>query len=568
MGDSTMTMPENLLDWLDARISLAGATDEFSISLPKRPANDIDAMLIVRHADWGASDAAPKALELISATNDCHVLGRTRNRVLLRFADRRLKEVATDLEKKPDDPLHTHQLASGRTWIVNFIDPNTTKALHIGHLRNIAVGHSLACLAEAGGITVVRQIRVGDYGRNMGEAMAGYLAYGDGRTPLSTGIPGDRLVGECYARYVATLTPRPDASPADVSLTREGHVAKDEAERVLEQWRDGHEEVRQLFSNVRQWVLDGHAATYDRLGVRIDRTLFESEHLDHASAMIERGLETGLFRRAADGAIVYDTGDPEYERFLLVRPDGFPTQHLRYIATWSATRRLFDGAHSVDVQGSEWRHMGKYTERILREMIHVPHERHPETDIIYEMVVSESGVIKSSKGDALLIEDILDGIIASEAMKDLHRHHDRVVRDEVAPIVALSHFLTRPVGERMMMGSGIFTDPAGVGWQLARAWTHAWHPAYDGCPAPAVDETDYRFLVVRSSMHRRLLADSIAQEQVLPLMRFHVRLANWFTATKPTAPLARSMRSILGEGLVALGLHPTGVPHKVNGLSV
>lgn len=558
-----MTVPGNLLDWLDARISLAGATDELSVTLPKLPTSGRDAMLIIRHAAWGASDAASQALELIAATDECRVLGRRRNRFDIRFADHMLEEVATDLERKPGDPLHTHRVGSGQAWVVNFIDPNTTKALHIGHLRNIAVGHSLASLAEAGGIAVTRQIRVGDYGRNMGEAMAGYLAYGDGRTPLSTGIPGDRLVGECYAHYVATLAPQPDAPSADAALTREGHVTQDAAERLLEQWREGDEEATQLFSDVRQWVLDGHAATYDRLGVTVDRTLFESEHLDHASAMVMRGLETGLFRRTTDGAIVYDTGDPEYERFLLVRPDGFPTQHLRYIATWSATRRLYDGVHSVNVQGSEWRHMGKYTERILREMIHLPHERHPASDIIYEMVVSESGVIKSSKGNALLVDDILDEIIASGPMNELQRRHDCVVRDEVAPIVALSHFLTRPVGQRMMIGSGAFTDPAGAGWQLARAWAHAWHPANDGCPAPAVDEADYRFLVVQSSLHRRLLAQSIAQRQVLPLMRFHVRLASWFTTTKLTAPLARSMRSILGEGLVALGLHPTGAPREV-----
>lgn len=559
-----MTAPDNLLDWLETRVSLAGATNELSVTVPKGPVRGRDAALIIRHPTWGASDVAVRALKSIAATGQCDVLGRRRNSVHIRFADHMVEEVATDLEGGLGDPLHTHQVESGQAWVVNFIDPNTTKALHIGHLRNIAIGHSLASLAEAGGIAVTRQIRVGDYGRNMGEAMAGYVFHGNGRTPLSTGMPGDRLVGECYARYVAGLTPQPDGPSADAALTREGHVARDAAERLLEQWRGGDAEVMQLFSDVRQWVLEGHAATYDRLGVTIDRTVFESEHLDHASAMIERGLETGLFRRTADGAIVYDTGDPEYERFLLVRPDGFPTQHLRYIATWSATRGLYDGAHSVNVQGSEWRHMGRYTEKILRETIERPEERHPATDIIYEMVVSESGVIKSSKGNALLVDDILDEIVASAAMNELQGFNDQIVPDEVAPIVALSHFLARPVGQRMMMRPRAFTDPAGAGWRLARAWARAWQPEFDGCPDPAVDDAEYRFLVVRSSLHRRLVAQSIARKQVLPLMRFHVGLADWFTASSATAPLSRSMRGILGTALVALGLHPTGAPRKAH----
>ena len=549
----------NPLDWLDARVSLAGAADELVAAVPQRPDRNKDATLIVRHSAWGASDAARDAVERIGATGDCRVLRSDGDRLHVRFADRLLEALATRLEARPKDPLCTRRLRNGRVWVVNFIDPNTTKALHIGHLRNIAVGHSLAGAAEACGIPVTRQIRVGDYGRNMGEAMAGYLAYGGERTPESSGIRGDRLVGECYTRYVVALAPQPDASPADAALTREGHVAGDAAERLLERWRAGEEQAVRLFGDLRRWVLEGHEATYGRLGVSIDRTLLESEQLDHAATIVEQGLDTGLFRRAGSGATVYDTGDPEYERFLLERADGFPTQHLRYIATWSATRRLYDGAHTINIMGSEWRHMGKYTESILRE-IHPPQERHPASDIIYEMVVSESGVVKSSKGGALLIDDILDEILACESMDELRRRHDRVVVEDVAAIVALSRCLTEPVHQRMKIRPGAFIDAAGPGWQLARAWAQAWDPAYDGQLAPDVDDPDYRFLVVRSSLHRRLLANCVAQEQVLPLMRFHIHLANWFTSATPSARLARAMRSVLGEGLVALGLHPTGIP--------
>lgn len=558
-----MTSKGNLLDRLDTRISLAGAADELSVVVPQAPLSGRDATLVVRHATWGASDEAPRALESIAAVSDWQVLSRKRNRVHLRFDDHLLEAAATDLEEQQTDPFHTTQIGSGQAWVFNFIDPNTTKALHIGHLRNIAVGQSLACMAEAAGVGVTRQIRVGDYGRNMGEAMAGYLAHGDGRTPSSTGMPGDRLVGECYSRYVGNLGHQQDTPPSDAALTREGRVAQDAAECLLERWREGDEEIRQLFATIRKWVLDGHSATYDRLGVAIDRTVFESEHLGHADALVRRGLETELFRRTEDGAIVYETGDSEYERFLLVRPDGFPVQHLRYIATWSSTRHLYDGAHSVNVQGSEWRHMGKYTAQILGQLIERPDERHPASDIIYEMVISGSGVIKSSKGNAPLVDDILDEIIASESMIKLQQSHDRLAPEEVAPIVALSHFLARPVGERMMMGPDVFSDPAGAGWKLATAWATAWDPAYDGAPAPAVHDDDYRFLVVRSFRYRQLLAQCVAQHQVLPFVRYLTHLAGWFATTEVTAPMARVMRSILGEGIVTLGLHPTGDPREV-----
>lgn len=559
-----MTTVENPLDWLEARLAAAGAGDEVGVRAPDLPDGESDVVALVRHREWRDSPAGRRVLDDALDADGCRVVRRDGARIRCRFDDAVLDDLARRLEAGGPDPLRTRSLGEGRAWVVNFIDPNTTKALHIGHLRNIAVGQSLACAAEAGGVAVTRQVRVGDYGRSVGEAMAGYLAYGDGRTPDSAGMAGDQLVGDCYARFVAALGPQPEAVPADAALTREGYVARDVADELLERWHDGDEAAQRLFYELRQWVLDGHDATYARLGVRVDRTLFESELLDRCDAIEEEGLARGFLRRAESGALVYDTGDPDYERYLLSRSDGFPTQHLRYLATWSATRDLYDGARTINVLGIEWRHMVRYTARLVAEL-HPPGERHPHKDIEHEMVVSDSGVIKSSKGNAVLIEDILDEIADCEAMAQLQKRHGHVGPDDVAPLVALARFLGDPVHRRITMRPDAFVDPAGPGWLLAEAWGRAWDPSYDGDPAPDLGgDPAYRFLVVRSAVHRRLLANCIDREEVLPLVRYHLHLARWFVGATVTPPLARVMRSVLGEGLVALGLHPTGVPRVLD----
>jgi arginyl-tRNA synthetase len=559
-----MTLPDNPFDLLDKRVTFAGAAAELTPSIPQRPEGDKDATLVIRRPGWGASDAARQVMHRIGSSSGCRVLRNDGERLHVRFDDPWLELLAAGLEQRRSDPLRTRALRCGQAWVVNFVDPNTTKALHIGHLRNIAVGHSLASVAEAGGIAVTRQIQVGDWGRSVGEAMAGYLAFGEGRTPESSGIRGDRLVGECYARYVSSQATEPEDSAVDAALARERNVARDLADELLERCRLGEEDAVRLFEELRGWVLDGHDATYARLGVVVDRMLFESELLDALASIVAHGLRTGLFRRADSGATVYDTDDPEYEHFLLARPDGFPTQHLRYLVTWSVTRELYGAAHTICVSGSEWRHMVKYTARILREL-HPPSERHPKSDAVYEMVVSESGVVKSSKGNVLLLDEILDEVLVCEAMDALERCHAHVVREQLGPLVALSHFLAESPHKRMTIRPEAFVDSTGPGWRLARAFARAWDPVYDGPPDPDVEDPAYRFLAVRSSLHRRLVATGIAQERVLPLMRFHVDLATWFLETTPTARLARAMRSVLGEGLVALGLHPTGCARALEG---
>lgn len=554
-----MTTMDNVLDWIEQRLAGVDPSADTLATVPDRPDPGSDTHLLMRHRGWETTDAGRRALDHLAATGECREVGREGNRILLRVDDGALEGLAARLEEGGADSLRTRELRRGRSWVVNFIDPNTTKALHIGHLRNIAVGQSLACAAEAGGVAVTRQVRVGDYGRSVGEAMAGYLAHGGGRTPESSAIQGDHLVGDCYSRYVAGLGPQPETPAADAALTREGHVARDAADELLARWREGDAEVVRLFQDLRRWVIEGHEATYARLGVEVDRTLFESELLHHGEAIVDLGLERGFLRRAESGAVVYDTGDPEYERFLLVRTDGFPTQHLRYLATWSSTRHLYHGARTINVLGIEWRHMVKYTAEIVAEL-HPPEERHPHRDVVHEMVVSDSGVIKSSKGNAVLIDDILAEIAGCEAMAELCRAHGRVTPEEVAPVVAMGRFLADPVHRRITMRPDAFTSDAGPGWQLARAWLRAWDPAHDGPPDPDLDDADYRSLVVRSSLHRRLLANAIDQEEVLPLVRFHLHQARWFCGVPPVPPLARAMRSVLGEGLVALGLHPTGAP--------
>src|SRR5665647_1034552 len=73
----------------------------------------------------------------------------------------------------------TRDLLKDVPYIVDFCDPSPTTALHAGYLRNIALGHALASALEAAGAHVARQTQIADAGRDMGEAMAGYLRYAE-----------------------------------------------------------------------------------------------------------------------------------------------------------------------------------------------------------------------------------------------------------------------------------------------------------------------------------------------------------------------------------------------------
>jgi len=550
----------NLLDELEERIQALGAQHAVVAIVPFRPAA-VDVRLERRDPDWVDSPAGRRALTALPASDEPFGV---------RLADARLAQLGDVLERGEPDPLSTRAVAPDARWVVNFGDPNTTKALHVGHLRNIAIGNAVASAAAALGSDVVRQSRVGDFGRSMGEAMAGYVAYGGGRVPGRDGVKGDSLIGECYLRYVRSLPARAAATVGDerepglgdAALSRERVVHRDMAEELLARWGAGDPSARRLFDQVRDWVVDGHAATYARLGVRVDRTLFESEFLAHAEALVQEGLERGAIERGADAATLYPTGEEAYPQLLLHRRDGFPTQHLRYVATYDATRPLLDGARSVAVFGSEWRGLIRSCEALLR-LLRPGEQVHPTDNLMHEMVLGDGGAaVKSSRGGALLVDDLIERVAGADPVVGLARRHERLDAEQLSRIVLLGFFLGRPLQERMTLTLDELLDARrNVGWSLAQAWARACDPRHDGAPDPEPQDAGYRFVLVQSQRHRRLLARCVEELELLPFVRFHYHLTRWFAGVQATPRIARAMRSVLGEGLTALGLaEPAVVP--------
>jgi arginyl-tRNA synthetase len=536
---------DNLLDRLDALAAAHGGGVTFSAL--QRPA-DVDLTAIAHRKDWVDG---PEGGALRDAMGAVAAVARKGGRLTLRLADEPLAELGAALEGGSPEPLPTRDLAADARWLVDFSNPNATKALHVGHLRDLALGHAIAAIGTAAGADVVRESQVGDCGRSMGEAMAGWVRFGGGVTPAAAGRKGDRLVGEWYAHYVASLDGRAAAGSPD-ALAREGHEHDDLAEHLLRRWRAGDAEATALLATIRDWVLEGHDATLDRLGIAFDRVLLESDYAAEMDATTQAALDVGVATRTPSGSIVHETGRPEYPDLLLNRPDGFPTQHLRYIALWRAIGPSLEGVRTIGVGGDEWEAMMTYAEDVLRGLC-PPEHVHPQTSVWHGMVTVEGAVVKSSGGGGLLLDDLLDRLAGADAL--VAATHERVDADRLAAIAALGFCLGRPAGKRLTIDPARLLDAdANAGWAMARAWAHATDPRRDGDPDPDPADRDYRFLLVQSQIHRQLLRLALERLDALALMRFYAHLSGWYLDAAPTPRLARAMRAVLGAGLEALGL--------------
>ena len=564
---SSLTARDVLDRLLQALIALAPRAS-FSVIPLHNPRKGADAQIFGAGARGFESRGVgtvglTAAREALAALPDVAAVRARADSLTVRFADASIARLGERLEAGDEGVLDARDLLGGAEVVVNFCDANPTKALHVGHLRNIALGQALAGAMAAAGARVTRQSQVSDYCRSMGEALAGYMELPEPTTPRSLGVKSDHFVGECFGRYAAravngagTFADRAEGSD-DPALSAEAAVRDDLAERLLERRSAGDPEIVERWRQLRGWALAGQEETLAALGVSIDRLVYESDSRPLTRWMLDRGVAGGVLTRTQSGAVVYETRDAEYPRLLLARADGFPTQHLRTVALWRGLHETLGETRTIELVGEEWQAYVRYHERLMHgEGKPSRRERHPTDNVIYGMVTVEGGAVKSSNGRPPLIDGTLERLTASPALKELAaRSEGRFGARGLAALVTLGFYLGRPTRKPVDLTLTEMLDlTGGVGWELARAAVSAWDPRHDGPPDPAPEDGEYRHAVMQSEVHRRLLARAVEQLDVYELARFYGHLSRRHLAGEANARTARAMRTLLAAGLGALGL--------------
>ena len=218
--------------------------------------------------------------------------------------------------------------------LVEYSSPNTNKPLHLGHIRNNLLGYAVAQILEASGQRVVKTQIINDRGIHICKSMVAWQKYGDGATPESTGLKGDKLVGNYYVRFdqeykkeMATLVAK-GKSEDEAKVEAPLFVA---AQKMLRDWEAGTPEVVDLWKTMNGWVYKGFDVTYKNLGVSFDSLYYESDTYLLGKTLIEEGLAKNILFKKEDGSVWIDLTEDGLDEKLLLRSDGtavYMTQDL------------------------------------------------------------------------------------------------------------------------------------------------------------------------------------------------------------------------------------------------
>jgi arginyl-tRNA synthetase len=202
--------------------------------------------------------------------------------------------------------------SNGQKVVIESASPNTNKPLHLGHLRNIFLGHAVSQILQAAGYEVYKVNLVNDRGIHICKSMVAYQHWGQGSTPESTGLKGDHLVGKCYVQFeqayqaqVAKLTQ--ELGDKEQAI-KQAPILK-EAQAMLQLWEAGDPDVVALWEKLNNWVYQGFEITYRQLDITFDKVYYESQVYLLGKEVVAEGLKKDIFYRKQDGSIWVDLTD-------------------------------------------------------------------------------------------------------------------------------------------------------------------------------------------------------------------------------------------------------------------
>ena len=191
------------------------------------------------------------------------------------------------------------------TVLIESPGPNTNKPLHLGHIRNMLLGNSLANLLEFGWFNVKKVDIVNDRGIHICKSMLAYQLRGENTQPDKK---SDHFVGDRYVKYSIEK----DKNPA----------LEEQIQEMLVKWENGDKQVRDLWNTMRQWSIDGMQQTYSRYGTYIEKAYCESDHYLTGKNLIIKKEEEWVFTKDEKGNIIYDFENDTYGKKVLLRHDG------------------------------------------------------------------------------------------------------------------------------------------------------------------------------------------------------------------------------------------------------
>jgi arginyl-tRNA synthetase len=343
--------------------------------------------------------------------------------------------------------------------MLEYSSPNTNKPLHLGHVRNILLGNSVASILKANGYPIVQLNLVNDRGIHICKSMIAWQKWGNGETPQSSGIKGDHLIGKYYVLFDQKLKAEINAAIAqgqDEALAIKESELMLETREMLRKWEAGDDEVLQLWNLLNSWTYDGFDETYRRMGISFDETQYESKTYLLGKKIVAEGLKNGVLYEKDDHSIWIDLTAEGLDEKLLLRSDGTSVYITQDIGTAVMRHEKFHAEKMIYIVGNEQDYHFEVLKLSLKKLGYLWADTIQH--LSYGMVELPHGKMKSREGTVVDADDLMDNmvetatIMAHELGKiDEMTQNESAVLCETIAFGALKYFILKVDPKKKMM---------------------------------------------------------------------------------------------------------------------
>jgi len=298
--------------------------------------------------------------------------------------------------------------SSQKALMVEYSSPNTNKPLHLGHIRNNLLGHSISEIYKATGKPVIKTQIINDRGIHICKSMLAWQKFGQGEIPESSGLKGDHLAGKYYVKfdqeYKKQISELVEQGLSEEKAKKEAPILL-EAQAMLRKWEAKDPEVMALWHKMNGWVYKGFKETYKNLGVNFDKNYYESETYLLGKKIVEEGLKKDIFYQKEDGSVWADLSDEGLDEKLLLRADGTSVYITQDIGTAVQRFEDFDIDSHIYVVGNEQDYHFQVLFLILKKLGYKWADK--LYHLSYGMVELPHGKMKSREGTVVDADDLM-----------------------------------------------------------------------------------------------------------------------------------------------------------------
>ena len=346
-----------------------------------------------------------------------------------------------------------------QTVMVEYSSPNTNKPLHLGHIRNNLLGFSVAQILKEAGYNVIKTQIINDRGIHICKSMLAWEKFGNGETPKTTGLKGDKLVGNYYVEfdknYKAQISELKEQGLDEETAKKQAPIIL-EAQKMLLDWEQENKQVRDLWEKMNSWVYAGFNETYKRLGVDFDQVQYESNTYLLGKDIIEDGLAKGVFFKKEDNSVWIDLTEDGLDQKLVLRGDGTSVYMTQDLGTAVERFKQNDIQKLIYTVGNEQDYHFQVLFLILKKLGY--DWANQLYHLSYGMVELPEGKMKSREGTVVDADDLMQEmyVTAKEKSEELGKleglsDEEKEKSYEIVGLGALKYFMLKVDPKKKML---------------------------------------------------------------------------------------------------------------------